>query len=73
VHGNPTTYGASALYYSALATGAVKGCQKIKKLWYEQKNNEELNEKHATTHPNCAWCKARQKETEHNHIAEESV
>ena len=77
LHGSPYSYVASGLYYCALAAGAVKGAQKIKKLLKQKdatsSKNGEKKLKHATVHSDCAWCKARQKEMNNNHTVEESI
>ncbi len=59
LHGHPYSYFASGLYYSALGTGAWKGYQRIKKLF--KRKEKKHKEQHTNTHPDCAWCKARQK------------
>ncbi len=78
LHGSPYSYVASGLYYCALAAGAVKGAQKIRKILRDRKDSTSLKSgeevKHATTHSDCAWCRARQKEMNvRNHTVEESI
>ena len=78
LHGSPYSYFASGLYYCALAAGAVKGAQKIRKILRDRKDSTSLKSgeevKHATTHADCAWCRARQKEMNvRNHTVEESI
>lgn len=75
LHGSPHSYVSSGLYYCALAAGAVKGAQKIRKILRDRKkgSQEDVKVKHATAHSDCAWCRARQKEMNNNHTVEESV
>lgn len=75
VHGKPTSYFASILYYGALAALVRKGYKALEKRLQEKPEDKELGgEKHTKLHQNCAWCQARQKLSSKNHTTfKESV
>lgn len=84
VHGYPYSYLASGVYYAALTMGVVKGYQKIKELVQKKNSNlpvtlknegeSQQEARHVKVHyPDCAWCRDRQKASEHNHTIEGSI